>query len=287
MDRPISAVLLADAQPTTLEERYLDLMKRALTRLLFPDERYGEVDLGATSWQTPAKRLLRAMLRKRNLVVARRWDPQERSVGLDWPEHGETMIGMARLNQLQVCVEDVLRSGVPGDLIETGVWRGGAAIFMRAILAAWGDRERKVWLADSFRGLPKPNVAAYPADDGLDFWKRPELAVSVEEVKENFRRYALLDDQVQFLEGWFRDTLPDAPISQLAVLRLDGDLYESTMDALSALYPKLSVGGYLIIDDFAISACAQAVNDYRAAHSIAEPIHDIDGAGAFWRRTSA
>jgi O-methyltransferase len=89
--------------------------------------------------------------------------------------------------------------------------------------------------------------------------KARELAVSLEQVKANFDRYGLLDDQVRFLKGWFRDTLPVAPIERLAVLRLDGDMYESPMDTLVNLYPKLSEGGYVIVDDYgAIPACRQA-----------------------------
>jgi O-methyltransferase len=197
------------------------------------------------------------------------------------------MIGKARMDNVRMCVESVLRDGVPGDLIETGVWRGGAAIFMRGILAAWGDVERKVWVADSFAGLPARDLEAYP-QDGLS----PEgtetlsgLVVSLEEVRENFRRYGLLDAQVAFLEGWFKDTLPCAPLSQLAVARLDGDLYESTMDALAPLYPKLQPGGYLIVDDYGTwPACRAAVDEYRSTHGITEPLISIDWASVYWRK---
>jgi O-methyltransferase len=284
MDQRIPSAPTAVGQPRTLEERYLDLIKRSLTRLLFPDESYEELPLDIPGWKGPPARLLSTVLRSRNLDLVRKADPSGRYLGRDWPQHGETMIGMARLNNLQECVEQVVQEGIPGDLIETGVWRGGAAILMRAVLAARGDTERTVWLADSFQGLPKPNTDMYPADAGLDLWKSSVFVVGVEEVKKNFEKYALLDDQVKFLVGWFRDTLPSAPISQLAVLRLDGDLYESTMDALSVLYPKLSIGGYLIVDDFYIPACAKAIEDYRTANSITELIQDIDGHGAFWRR---
>jgi O-methyltransferase len=284
MGQGITTLPTVDRRPETLEERYLDLIKRSLTRLLFPDESYEELPLDIPGWKGPPARLLSTVLRWRNLELVRKADPAGRFLGQDWPQHGETMIGMARLNNLQACVEQVVEEGIPGDLIETGVWRGGAGILMRAVLAARGDTERTVWLADSFQGLPKPNTVMYPADAGLDLWKSSVFVVGVDEVKKNFEKYALLDDQVKFLVGWFRDTLPSAPISQLAVLRLDGDLYESTMDALSVLYPKLSIGGYLIVDDFSIPACAKAVGDYRTTNSITEPIQEIDGSGAFWRR---
>jgi hypothetical protein len=111
------------------------------------------------------------------------------------------------------------------------------------------------------------------------------LAISLDEVRTNFERYGLLDEQVRFLQGWFKDTLPAAPIARIALLRLDGDMYESTMDALRALYAKVSVGGIVIVDDYgAVAACKQAINDFRAEHRIDAPIIDIDGIGAWWTK---
>jgi O-methyltransferase len=173
----------------------------------------------------------------------------------------------------------------PGDLIETGVWRGGASILMRGVLAAHGDTSRTVWLADSFAGLPPPDAETYPADANIDMSANAELAVSLDEVAANFRRYGLLDEQVRFLKGWFRDTLPEAPTDRLAVLRLDGDLYESTWVALTSLYPKLSPGGYVIVDDYgAMPVCRLAVDDYQREQGIEEPLDEIDWTGVFWRR---
>jgi hypothetical protein len=195
------------------------------------------------------------------------------------------MIGLKRLDNLEFCIEEVIAKGVPGDLIETGVWRGGATIFMRAVLKAYGVTDRCVWVADSFAGLPPPDAGKYPHDAGDRLHEARELAVSLEQVKANFDRYGLLDDQVRFLKGWFRDTLPTAPIERLAVLRLDGDMYQSTMDALANLYPKVSQGGYVIVDDYsAIPACRQAVHDYRSANGITEEIRDIDWTGIFWQK---
>jgi len=215
----------------------------------------------------------------------RPFDPQLREQGGDWPETAETMIGLRRLDNLQACVEGVLKSRVPGDLIETGVWRGGATIFMRAILKAHGVEDRRVWAADSFQGVPPPDPERYPQDHGDLLYTLEELAVPLEQVKASFERYGLLDEQVRFLEGRFRDTLPGAPMETLAVVRLDGDMYESTMDALVHLYPKLSVGGYLIVDDYGVlRGCRQAVDDFREAHGITEELHSIDWSGVFWRR---
>jgi O-methyltransferase len=164
------------------------------------------------------------------------------------------------------------------------VWRGGASIFMRAVLKAYGDNTRLVWLADSFQGLPKPD-GRYPQDEGDQHWEFSHtLGISLEQVKANFARYGLLDERVRFLPGWFKDTLPGAPINQLAVLRLDGDMYASTMDALRSLYHKLSPGGYLIIDDYALPNCKRAVDDFRAEHQMTEQVNQIDGSGVFWEK---
>ena len=210
---------------------------------------------------------------------------RERELGLDWPRDAETMIGLRRLENVEACLSKAIEDGVPGDVIEAGAWRGGTAIFMRAVLAAYGDASRTVWVADSFQGLPKPDPIRHPADRGLDYTVHPELSVGVDQVRQNFARYGLLDDQVQFLVGWFKDTLPSAPLEQLALLRLDADLYESTLDALTCLYPKLSPGGYCIIDDYGLlEACRRAVHDYRDDHGITEPIHAVDWTGVYWRR---
>ena len=200
-------------------------------------------------------------------------------------EFSHTMVGRKRLDNITHCLDIVRTENIPGDLIETGVWRGGASILMRGYLAAWEMNDRKLWVADSFEGLPVPSL---PQDEGWDFSasKEPILAIPLEEVQENFRRYNLLDDQVQFLKGWFCDTLPTAPIEKLAVLRLDGDLYESTMDGLNALYDKVSPGGFIIVDDYGdFEPCHRAITEFRHARNINDPIEVIDWAGAYWRKS--
>jgi O-methyltransferase len=244
---------------------YLDLLKRCVTRLLFPDLSLA-YDLVTTSPMVPSAR----------------WE------GKDWPAEAETMVGMLRLNQLQAAIVNVLEHSVPGDLVETGVWRGGAAILMRAVLKAYGDRNRRVWVADSFEGLPQPEPAIYPRD-AADGHHRLNgyLGISLEQVKANFQRYGLLDEQVVFLPGWFKDTLASAPIEQIGVLRLDGDMYESTIQALESLYPKVSEQGFVIIDDYgALPNCRAAVEDFRRSRGIEEPLFPIDWTGMFWRKGS-
>ncbi len=264
---------------------YLDLMARMLTRYDF-EGRDVTVTLPGGSFPSYLWEVIRSELKGRDVRMVERgeFDAARREEGRDWPADAETMIGLKRLANVRECVERTLADGVPGDLVETGVWRGGASIYMRGILKAHGVTDRTVWLADSFAGLPASD-GRYAEDHGDQLHTRDELAVTADDVRDNFRRYDLLDDQVQFLVGWFKDTLPAAPIEKVAVLRLDGDMYGSTMDALNALYDKVSSGGYLIVDDYgAIAACAQAIEDFRTEHGIDEPLNRIDWTGVYWRK---
>lgn len=192
-----------------------------------------------------------------------------------------TMIGRARLDSLQQMVETVLRENIPGDFLEAGVWRGGASIFMRALLDLWNDSNRKVYVADSFQGLPPPKLSQ---DKDLNFHLDPTLSISIDLVQNNFARFGLLDDRVAFMPGWFEDTLSAPEPQRLAILRADGDLYKSTMDILDNLYHRVVPGGFVIIDDYgAIPACRDAVEDFRLAHQITTKIETIDWTGAYWR----
>lgn len=220
-------------------------------------------------------------------VHADRYNERARLIGIDWPSRAHTMVGLTRLRSLRWQVAQVLEDNVPGDFIETGVWRGGASIYMRALLAAHDVKDRRVWVADSFSGLPPPNPAEFPADAGDELYKISVLSASLDEVKKNFAKYGMLDAQVEFLPGWFKDTLPRAPIEKLAILRLDGDLYESTIQALRSLYDKLSPGGFAIVDDFVLPGCRQAVDDFRTDRRILDPLIDIDGTASFWRKSGA
>ena len=213
------------------------------------------------------------------------FDGQLRELGRDWPSKAHSMIGNRRMSNLRQITEYVITNNLPGDFIETGVWRGGACIMARAIMKAYGVTDRRVWVADSFCGLPSPNPK-YAADNNDKHHSYSELAVSIEEVKSNFAKYDLLDEQVVFLKGWFSETLPTAEIRNLAVLRLDGDMYESTLDGLTNLYDKVSYGGFIIVDDFgAVEGCRRAVTDFRKARGIDDRIQNIDGIGAFWRKS--
>lgn len=199
-----------------------------------------------------------------------------------------TLLEASSLDNVEFCVRAVLEREVPGDLIECGVWRGGTCILMRALLKVLGDSRRKVWVADSFQGLPEPDPEVSPLDAlSHEFLKLVGgFRVSLDAVQKNFAAFDLLDRQVRFLPGWFCDTLAQAPLEQLAVVRLDADYYESTTQALDALYPRLSVGGYVIIDDYGIVplGARRAVDEFRSRHSIESPLIFANRAVAYWEK---
>ncbi|HEY1710980.1 MAG TPA: TylF/MycF/NovP-related O-methyltransferase [Rhizomicrobium sp.] len=245
---------------------YLDLLKRSLTNTIFAIEPDAEGDT------------------LRYVGAAISHYQQSSAV---------SMLPLARMDNLQNCITDVIADNIPGDFIETGVWRGGATIFMRAVLKVLNVTDRTVWCADSFEGLPEPDPEKFPLE-AKSFKSAAmtkyynHLAVSLEEVQRNFAAYGLLDDKVRFLKGWFKDTLPGAPFETLAIMRLDGDYYESTRDALTNLYDKLSVGGYVIIDDYGEdnwTYCRKAVEEFREQRGITDPLVRVDKPCSFWRKT--
>jgi O-methyltransferase len=291
-----------------LMQKYINLLKKSLIGELYIENEYRIIS--AMSFLLNNSMFRNPKLTYRDLYAVKRDDPlfqvlqrakaegqalmflRPNSDGSTTPvpemrnytELSHTMIGMKRLDNIQHCIETVLDENVEGDIIETGVWRGGATIFMRGLLAAYGISDRVVWVADSFQGVPPPSR---PQDANFDLSARifPFLAVSQQAVAELVEKYGLLDEQVKFLAGWFKDTLPTAPISALAVLRLDGDLYESTMDALNPLYPKLAKGGFIIVDDYySCPPCKQAIDDFRATQAIADEMFKIDEQSVFWRK---
>jgi hypothetical protein len=243
---------------------YLDLMEKCLTNVIYRDP--------------PMRPSWRHILRKQEYSVP------TRESGKDWPSRAHTMIGMKRLHSLREQVETTLHEGIPGDYIETGVWRGGACIMMRAVLAAHGVTDRLVYCADSFAGVPPPDPTRYPADRRRNFYKYKQLAVSLEEVKANFAAYGLLDEQVRFVKGLFSETLPTLAAERFALIRLDGDLYESTMDGLKALYHRLSPGGFVVVDDYGLRSSRTAVHDFLDQRGEKAEFVRIDDYGVYWRK---
>lgn len=244
----------------------LNLLKRVLTDTISPEMKEKFFSDSLTSEEI-------------DLILKAPFDPNAGDGRIN-PESADTMIGIPRLTNIQHCIEQVIKNNVEGDLIETGVWRGGACIFMAACLKEHGDN-RKVYVADSFEGLPKPDKK-FPADKKDKHHKIEFLKVDLETVKDNFKKYGLLDSNIHFIKGFFSESFKEVPFKKLSILRLDGDMYSSTWDVLTSLYAKLSDGGFCIIDDYHLPACKKAVNDFRKQNNIEDEIVRIDWTGVYW-----
>jgi O-methyltransferase len=270
---------------------YLELLKKSLTASLYEESAWQVIDgpmNDVTGFAAALKRKVVSSLKQYGILIVRAkpYQPELREQGLDWPLFGLTMVGMRRLNNVQECIEDVLAKEIPGDFVETGVWRGGSSIFAKAVFRQHGADNRAIWCCDSFEGMPAPKATDLLLQKKSDFSDRDYLAVTEEQVANNFRKFDLLDANVKFLKGWFCDTLPTAPIQSIAILRMDGDLYDSTMDALKNLYAKVSRGGYVIVDDYkSWKGCRTAVDEFRKNNKVEDQLVDIDAHAVFWRKT--
>lgn len=194
---------------------------------------------------------------------------------ITWGENRLSMLPWTGIEHLHKCIIETVNKKIPGDFVETGAWRGGACIVAKSVYNELKS-DTKIFVVDSFEGLPPPDVSKYPDDKNDTHYLDQNMKASLETVQENFRKFGLLDDSVIFIKGWFKDTLPTAPIDKISILRLDGDMYESTIDSIENLYHKLSVGGYCIIDDFYHPACRRAIYDFRLANNIKEKIKKVD-----------
>jgi hypothetical protein len=284
--------ILAGAEaPPALRGRYLGLLKCALVNLVYAEDAlrldtalYGGLGEDELAFQ----RLLRDVRYERPDAYAEvTATKRDGSVDAYWGARlAHTMIGISGLDNLERCAHRVFSDGVAGDFLEAGVCHGGASIFMRALQVAYGEDDRLTWLADTFAGVPPP-VHAVDRDHNLDLTEErlPWMAASIGAVRDNFETYDLLSDRVRFLQGLFADTLPDAPVERLAILRIDGDLYESTRDALDALYDRVSDGGYVIVDDYgALEPCRLAVDEFLAERGEDVEMNHVDHTRVCWRK---
>ena len=243
-----------------LRRGYLDLLESALTGQLYKDP-------SISPW------------------VPSGYDPDIRQIGRDWPSLAPTMIGTMRLRNIRTLAEQVIEEKIDGDFLEAGGWRGGACIYMRGILQAHADHHRKVFVADSFAGLPKPDEDKYPADRNDAHHTTEAFTVPIAVVEQSFSDYNLLDERVVFLQGWLKDSLRSASVERLSLLRLDGKMYSSITEMLENLYYKISPNGFIIIDDYILPACRSAVDEFRLRMGIDDKIEDIHGAGVYWRKS--
>jgi O-methyltransferase len=275
------------AHASEADRRYLSLLKHSITASLYPESAWRTLGTeedrqGVVGY---VKNIAIKKLAQKNLILVRKmpYASELRETGGDWPMFGYSMVGHRRLDNIESCLRSVVEDNVEGDFVECGVWRGGASMYAKAVLNSLRATDRSVWLADSFQGMPARKEAD---NDDFDISFYSYLAVSVDEVRGNFERFGLLDENVKFIKGWFSDTLRAAPIRKIAVLRVDGDYYASTMDVLDGLFDRVSNAGYVIIDDYGgWESCRRAVTDFCAKRRISPNIERIDSTGAFWRKT--
>jgi len=225
-----------------------------------------------------------------NYFTAVPLDVKSRVGGKDWTYLGLTMTGHARVKNVQDLLVDIIKKNISGGYMETGVWRGGSSIFARAVMRAYGEGNRKLFVCDSFAGLPPGERQLDSRDKGWD--KTSYLEVGVDTVVDNFRRLSLLDHNVIFAQGFFNLSMPRLRyhVDQLAILRMDGDMYESTVDVLYHMYDKLELNGYVIVDDWIQNhgedfPSKTAVEDFWAVHGLKPNIFEIDGCSVYWKKT--
>jgi len=265
-----STILQSNSQVTrresndNIKERYLKLIEMAVTGSLTDEA-------GSCLETSPS------------CNVTKPFNASLREDGADWPPFGHTMVGHLRLRNVRTAIEETIANHIPGDFVELGVWRGGTCIYAKALYDVAGEVSRKVHLFDAFGEVP--------AFDANPVYKERSkfLAVSMEAVKHNFEKYGVLDDGVQFHKGLFKDTLPafiaSDPQQQVAVLRIDGNFYDSYQDALYSLYPMVPVGGIVIFDDVGEDGTPmRAWLDFKSDNGLPEKLSKIDHSGRWFRK---
>jgi hypothetical protein len=169
------------------------------------------------------------------------------------------MTSIERMYALFQAVRHIHAAGVPGDVVECGVWRGGSSMLAALTLESLGDRGRRLWLYDTFEGMSEPTAAdvALTGERMADGWDArraaddPVLCVaSIEDVRDNMASTGYPAELIELVRGRVEDTIPAQAPNRIALLRLDTDWYESTRHELEQLWPRLSPGGVLILDDY-------------------------------------
>ena len=205
-----------------------------------------------------------------------------------------SLVGAGGLEATDRAAQSVNIAGVEGDFAELGVARGGCASLLGMSAFASGAPSRKLWLFDSYEGLPEPGEPDFVANGDTGDHVRPlpkgSCFGALEEVRSvTLGKFKLPEDRIEFVKGWFENTVPSTRdrIQKLAILRIDGDWYESTKVCLEGLFGKVQPGGVVIIDDYdSCIGAKRAVDEFVAANKLNVTLCS-DGRGGRWFRKAA
>ena len=198
------------------------------------------------------------------------------------------------MESLEMMIADIVENDVRGDVMQTGVYIGVVDALIAAILKAHDKSHRTHWLCDSFTGMPPPS-AKYPQDAKNKYFRNRRFDIGVGVPRRNFEELGLLDDEHQeWVVGYFNETMPSLRnrVESLSLLRLDADLYQPTWEVLVAMYDRISIGGYVVLDDMHLPYFTRAVTDFRMLFNITEPVYTVQnrqksknaGGGSWWRK---
>lgn len=242
-------------------------------KLLSPDFRFGKLLVAGKSAVDTAA------------MIARRPSSESlRMARLIWTVKPRfTMVRNANLLNLHRLAQEVNRAGVAGDFVECGVWNGGSSAMINAGFRDSG-RPRASWLFDSFEGLPPPGKNDGP-EERKHYFEGMNKG-NIDNVRQIFTKLGLPLGEVQFVKGWFQDTLPHAKVEQIALLHIDADWYDSVLLVLNELYDHISPGGYVVFDDYGYwEGCDRAAHDFLNVHGLPlSLLKRVGNMGAYFQK---
>ena len=195
-----------------------------------------------------------------------------------------SMASKQKVDQMEKLVKTVCSDRIPGSIVETGVWKGGMAMWIKSILKYYHS-DKKIWLFDVFDRFPEPV-------DQTDKYIHPitsilfENAPTIQSVRDNFIHFNLYNN-INLVKGLFEHTLEITDTGSIAILHLDSDYYDSTLYVLRKMYDRISIGGYVVIDDYGNNwlACKKAVDEFRLERSITDKLFDLGSESVYWKKS--
>jgi len=233
------------------------------------------------------KKYLKRILRKKDDSFPADMDPDFKKIYEECKDF--TMTSRNRMYALYKSVEYIVKNEIPGDIVECGVWKGGSAMLCAMTLAKLGEVDRKIYLYDTYEGMSEPTEKDVSSNNlkAKDQWLESTQGnvtdwclASLDEVKEAMHETGYPKEKLVFIKGKVEDTIPENIPDQVSILRLDTDWYESTYHEMKHLYPLLSRGGVLIIDDYGYwKGAREAVDKYIEENNIKILLNRVDHTG--------